>query len=268
MSVQQIWRIVGWHTQNSRFILPTLVIIASLIVWQLYVILFHVPLFVLPRPSDVGRSLFSEAGSLLPAAWVTAQAIALGFLSAVVLGVPIAVVLVSSKWIERAYFPLLLGAQLVPKVALAPLLTVWLGLGMPTEVMIAFLLSFFPITVNTMIGMKAVETGKLQVARSMGASSLAMFVKIKLPNALPHIFAGMKVASTLAVVGAIVGEFVGARSGLGNILLISNSNFDTVTMFAAITYLTIIGMSLFFAIEIAENFAIPWHVSRRTDANK
>ncbi len=244
-------------------LLPVAIVILCVAAWELAVVLLHVPEFVLPRPSKVATALFTEAPLLMPSALATAQAIALGFLVAVAVAIPLATVLAESKWIEKAIFPLVVGAQIVPKVALAPLLTVWLGLGLETKVTVAFLLSFFPILIDTMVGLKSVETGKIHVARSMGATAAMTFFRIKLPSALPFVFSGLKVASTLAVAGAIVGEFIGARAGLGNVLLVSNGNFDTVTMFAAIVYLTALGMLLFFAIDLLERTVIPWHISKR-----
>ncbi|MDE8651518.1 ABC transporter permease [Novosphingobium album (ex Liu et al. 2023)] len=251
------------YIRFHNWILTVIVVVLMIAAWHLAIVAFDVQPFVLPKPADVLASVIYGAGDFLPAALSTTKSILGGFLLAVGLGVGLALVLLSSRTLERAFFPLLVGAQLVPKVALAPLLTVWLGIGRPTEIMVAFLLSFFPIVVNTMIGIKGVELGKLDVARSMGAGPMGIFIKVTLPSALPSIFAGMKVASTLAVVGAIVGEFIGARDGLGNVLLTANSNFDTATMFAAILYLTVIGMVLFFALELIEHFSIPWHHSKR-----
>lgn len=247
----------------GRGLLPLAALGASLVAWEWAVIQFHVRPFVLPRPSEVAVALVAQAGVLVPAAIATTQEIVLGFMLAVAIGVPLAVALAASKWIEDTLFPLVVSAQIVPKVALAPLLTVWLGLGMTTKLTVAFLLSFFPILIDTMIGLKSVETGKIYLARSMGASRSRMFFKVRLPSALPNLFGGMKVASTLAVVGAVVGEFIGAKDGLGNVLLIANSNFDTVMNFAGITYLTVIGMVLFIAIDVLERLMIPWHVSHR-----
>jgi len=249
--------------KSRRGVLPFVAFAVFLALWEWAVAAFHVRPFVLPRPSQVAAALVAEAGQLMPAAIVTAEEIVLGFLLAVAVAVPLAVVLVSSKWVEDALFPIIVSAQLVPKVALAPLLTVWLGLGMTTKLTVAFLLSFFPILIDTMIGLKSVETGKLLLARSMGAGAGAMFFKIRLPSALPNLFGGMKVASTLAVVGAIVGEFIGANAGLGNVLLIANSNYDMVMVFAGITYLTAVGMILFAVLDAIERWTIPWHVSHR-----
>ena len=251
----------------SRFTtaaLPWGAFLLMLLFWEWAVVTFHVRPFVLPRPSQVAIALVRDANVLLPATLATAEEIALGFLLAVAVAVPLAVALSSSRFFERTLFPLVVSAQLVPKVALAPLLTVWLGLGLATKLMVAFLLSFFPILIDMMIGLKSLEIGKLHLAQSMGASRWNMFFKIRLPSALPNLFGGMKVASTLAVVGAIVGEFIGANAGLGNVLLVANSNFDMVLNFAGIAYLTGLGMILFAALDLLEHCAIPWHVSHRS----
>jgi NitT/TauT family transport system permease protein len=249
--------------KSRRALLPVLALVALLLVWEWSVVMFHIRPFILPRPSQVAVALVVEAGQLMPAAIVTAEEIVLGFLLAVAIAVPLAVLLASARWIEDTLFPLIVSAQLVPKVALAPLLTVWLGLGMVTKLTVAFLLSFFPILIDTMIGLKSVETGKILLARSMGARAWDMFFKIRLPSALPNLFGGMKVASTLAVVGAIVGEFIGANAGLGNVLLIANSNYDMVMVFAGVTYLSAVGVILFVLLDVIERRTIPWHVSHR-----
>jgi len=246
-----------------RVLLPIAALCIALILWEWAVIAFHVRPFVLPRPSEVIVALVTQANVLLPAALATGEEIVLGFLIAVLVAVPLAVALTSARWIEDTLFPLIVSAQLVPKVALAPLLTVWLGLGILTKLTVAFLLSFFPILIDMMIGLKSVEMGKVHLARSMGAGRARMFFKITLPSALPNLFGGLKVASTLAVVGAIVGEFIGANVGLGDVLLVANSNFDMVMNFAGITYLTVIGIMLFAVIDAIERLAIPWHVSHR-----
>ena len=249
--------------RSGARLLPFIGFALLLLLWEWAVVAFHVRPFILPRPSQVAVALVAESGQLMPAALVTAEEIVLGFLLAVAIAVPLAVVLVSSRWVEDTLFPLIVSAQLIPKVALAPMLTVWLGLGLATKLTVAFLLSFFPILIDTMIGLKSVENGKILLARSMGATTFDMFFKIRLPSALPNLFGGMKVASTLAVVGAIVGEFIGANAGLGNVLLIANSNYDMVMVFGAVTYLTAVGIVLFAVLDAVEHWAIPWHVSHR-----
>ncbi|MGH7268697.1 MAG: ABC transporter permease, partial [Candidatus Rokuibacteriota bacterium] len=162
-------------------------------------------------------------------------------------------------------YPVLVATQVVPKIAIAPILTIWFGFGMPPKVMMCFLISFFPVVIDSIVGLRSVEVGKLHLARSMGASPWQTFVKIRLPSALPSILGGVKIASTFAVVGAVVGEFIGADQGLGRVILIANGNFDTVTVFAAIGYLTFIGVGLFLLVDGVERLVIPWHVSRRAE---
>jgi NitT/TauT family transport system permease protein len=160
---------------------------------------------------------------------------------------------------------LLVFSQSVPKIAIAPLFVVWFGFGIIPKVIAAFMLGFFPIVVSTVMGFKSVDPDMLDLARSMKASRLATFMRISLPQALPSIFAGLKVSITLAVVGAVVGEFVGSNSGIGYLLQIANGNFDLPLMFAALTVLSAIGVLLFVAIDVVERLLIPWHASQRLD---
>jgi NitT/TauT family transport system permease protein len=250
---------------SSKHIYPLLAGMALLGLWEAVVRFAEVGAWLLPKPSMVLVTCFTKATTLLPAALVTTEEILLGFLLSVVVGIGVALAIVSNRTVEESAYPLLVATQVVPKIAVAPLLIVWLGYGLPPKIMMAFLISFFPIVVDTIVGLKSIEIGKLQLIQSMGAGIWQSFVKVRLPNALPNILGGMKIASTFAVVGAIVGEYIGADEGLGRVILIANGNFDTTMVFAAITYLTIIGVVLFLAVEALEHVLIPWHVSRRAD---
>lgn len=253
--------------QASRLyrLYPVLTVVSLLCAWELFVVIGKVGVWLLPRPSAVIAALFTKANLLLPAALVTTQEILIGFGLSIVVGLLLAIGIVAHRAIEDSAYPLLVATQVVPKIAIAPILTVWFGFGMPPKVMMCFLISFFPIVIDSIVGLRSVEIGKLQLARSMGASPWQMFMKIRLPNALPSILGGVKIASTFAVVGAIVGEFIGADQGLGRVLLIANGNFDTVTVFAGIGYLTVIGVGLFLMVDGLERLLIPWHVSRRAE---
>ncbi len=187
-----------------------------------------------------------------------------GFGLATAVGIPLAVVIVVSPGLERALYPLLVASQSVPKIAVAPLLIFWAGLGLFPKVLVAFLIAFFPVVIDTVAGFRSVEPEVLHLARSMGASERRVFLKIRLPHAMPHIFAGLKVAVTLAVVGAIVGEFIQADRGLGYALLQANGTFNTRLAFATILVLAAIGVVLFVAVERLERLSIPWHVSQRS----
>ena len=170
-----------------------------------------------------------------------------------------------SKLVESFVYPLLVFSQSIPKIAVAPLFVVWFGFGIVPKVIAAFLLGFFPVVVSTVMGFKSVEQDMVDLARSMGSTRLQMFFKISLPQALPAIFSGMKVSITLAVVGAVVGEFVGSNSGIGYLLQKANGNFDLPLMFAALVVLSMIGVILFVVIDVVERLMIPWHASQRND---
>src|SRR5262249_54326703 len=161
---------------------------------------------------------------------------------AVAVGLPLGALIVYAKPVELTFYPLLVAFQTIPKAAIAPVLIVWLGTGMTSKVLIAFAISFFPIMVDTVIDLLSTQPATLYLPRSMGASQLQVFWYVRFPNALPSIFGGLKVASTLAVIGAIVGEFVSSDSGLGYLLLVANGELDTRLVFACVLVLTILGL--------------------------
>jgi NitT/TauT family transport system permease protein len=179
-------------------------------------------------------------------------------------GVPLALAIFLWKPFARTVYPLLVSSQAVPKVAVAPLFLVWFGFGLLPKVLIAFLIAFFPVVINTAVGLAAIEREKIYLAQSMGLGAAATFFKIQLPNALPSVFAGLKISITLAVVGAVVGEFVGGQGGLGYLLLIANGNMDTALLFAGIVALTILGIIFFALIGLAERLVLPPHAVERT----
>jgi NitT/TauT family transport system permease protein len=158
---------------------------------------------------------------------------------------------------SRTVLPLLISSQAIPKVAIAPLLLVWFGFGLFPKVLIAFLIAFFPVVISTAVGLSSIEPEKIYLARSMGLGATATFFKIRLPNALPSIFAGLKISITLAVVGAVVGEFVGGEAGLGYMLMVANGSMDTPLLFAGLIALTVQGVVLYALVEWAEYLAIP-----------
>ena len=179
---------------------------------------------------------------------------------------PLAMLLVSSQAFNRAVYPLLVASQVVPKIAIAPLFLIWFGFGMTSKVLITFLMAFFPIVIAAVVGLQSTAIEKLHVARAAGASRLQLFFRVRLPNALPEIFGGMKVSITLAVVGALVGEFVASENGVGRLLLSASGNMDAELLFAGIFALVVIGIVLFAAMEMLEKLALPWHISQRKPA--
>ena len=228
------------------------------IVWQATTRLWDIPLWLLPAPTDIARAAWEARETLLAHVWVTLYETLVGFAVAVAVGVPLAALLVSSDVVWRALYPILAAIQSIPKTAIAPLLLVWFGAGEMPKVIVAFLIAFFPIVVNTATGMVLVEEDLLHLVRSLSASRFQVFWHIRLPSALPHTFGACKVAVTLAVVGAVIGEFVGADSGLGYLILVASSQLKTDLAFVAILLLAVLGMVLFWAVEAVERLALPW----------
>jgi NitT/TauT family transport system permease protein len=250
---------------RSRIARPILFIVALFVLWEAVIDVFRIPPYLIPAPLAVVKQLVAEWPRLLAESAVTTYATLGGFALSIAFGIPAALWIAYSRTVESYVYPLLVFSQSVPKIAIAPLFVVWFGFGIIPKVIAAFMLGFFPVVVSTVAGFKSVEPDMLDLARSMKASRLQTFLKISLPQAMPSIFAGLKVSVTLAVVGAVVGEFVGSNSGIGYLLQIANGNFDLPLMFAALTVLSLIGVLLFVAVDLVERFTIPWHASHRSD---
>jgi NitT/TauT family transport system permease protein len=249
----------------SAWVRPVLLVLILLVVWDLAIRLFRIPPYLIPAPWSVVQQLVAEWPRLLKESIPTTYATLGGFALSIAFGIPMALVIAYSRTVESFVYPLLVFSQSVPKIAIAPLFVVWFGFGIIPKVIAAFMLGFFPIVVSTVMGFKSVDPDMLDLARSMKAGRLETFLRISFPQALPSIFAGLKVSITLAVVGAVVGEFVGSNSGIGYLLQIANGNFDLPLMFAALTVLSGIGVVLFVAIDVVERLLIPWHASQRRD---
>jgi len=244
----------------SRFAAPV-VLLALVAVWQLYVTALDTPSYLLPSPVDIWQEGVENVGSLLRHGRVTLTEVLAGFTLSVLIGIPIAIGIVYSRVLSNILYPIMVGSQAMPKIAIAPLLLIWLGFGPAPKIAIAFLIAFFPIVVSTAAGLTNVNQDLLYLARSMGASEWDQFRKIRFPQALPSILSGFKVATSLAVVGAVVGEFVGANSGLGYYILVAQGNFNTSLVFASIFALTLIGIGLFYLVGFAERRVLVWHGS-------
>jgi len=242
---------------------PFVGVLVFLAVWEAGVALYKMPAYLLPAPSVIFETFVREFPRLAYHGWVTAYEMLLGYGLAVAVAVPLAIAITSSQRFDSFVMPTLLFFQVVPKVAIAPLFLVWFGVGALPKILVAFLISFFPIVIDAAVGLRSMSGEMTDLARSMGASRMQVFARFRLPTSLPYLFSGLKVAATLAVAGAVVGEFVGADKGLGYLLLVTNSNMETALMFATIVALTIIGLVFFYAVELLEALLIPWHVTHR-----
>ena len=233
------------------------------VVWEVAVRVTGVKEYLLPPPSRVWTEFWKRHEIVSGGAWVTTQEILAGYALAVVVSVPLALAVAYSRFMEQAVYPVIVFLQIIPKIAIAPLFIIWFGFGFAPKLLLVFLLSFFPIVVSSIAGFKSADRDVLDFARTTGASGLRMFLKISLPQALPHIFTGLKVGAALAATAAVVAEFVASDRGLGYLLLQYNGQLDTPMVFATIVILSLIGLTVYYVVEIVERIAIPWHVSQQ-----
>jgi NitT/TauT family transport system permease protein len=245
--------------------MPAIGIVTVLVLWQLVTTTFSIPDYLLPRPTEVAARIARDWAQILAAAQFTIIEVLIGFTISVVVGVPLAFGIVLSRTLERIVMPMMVASQAIPKVAIAPILVVWLGFGLLPKVSIAFLIAFFPIVVSTVTGLKSVELDMIDLVRSMGAGTGKIMLRVRAPSALPHMFAGFKVAICLSVVGAIVGEFVGSDTGLGYLLLTATGTLDGTLVWSTLIILIAIGVTLYMIVVRLERLAIRWHVSVRAD---
>jgi NitT/TauT family transport system permease protein len=210
---------------NAGWLRPVFFLVFLIVLWDVTIRVFHIPPYQIPKPVDVVTTLWQEWPMLLRESVPTTAATIQGFLLSAAFGIPVAMMIAGSRTVESYVYPLLVFSQSIPKIAIAPLFVVWFGFGMFPKVLSAFLLGFFPVVVSAVQGFNSVEPDMMDLARAMEANRLQIFRMVSLPHAMPAIFAGLKVSITLAVVGAVVGEFVGSNSGIGYVLQRSIGNF-------------------------------------------
>jgi len=256
MTRTQAVRLLPW-------IATPVLIIAILVGWELVVKVFNVNPLIFPPPSAVWDSTLELI--VQPATWqatgITVIETVAGFAIAVVLGVIVGVILGKIAWLEISLRPLIVISQVVPKVAFVPLFVIWFGFGMTSKIVLAALLAFFPVMLNVLLGVRSVERGQREVMTSLNASRLQTFSQLEMRSLLPYLFAGMEVAIVLATIGAIVGEYLGGNEGLGFYVVSAMNALDSPRMFAVIGLLSVMGLVLYFIVNEAKRFVIPWHES-------
>jgi NitT/TauT family transport system permease protein len=242
----------------------TLLGIAALIgLWELACWFFSVPSWLLPAPSRVAVETWEIAGILPQHFLATLAAVLGGFFLAILVGVPLAIAVVYSPLLRRLIYPPILMLQSVPKVAIAPVLLIWVGYGLQSAIVVAATVAFFPIVISTAAGLESIDEELLELTRSLDASRLKVFLKVRMLWAMPFIFSGLKVAITLAVIGAIVAEFIGADKGLGYLIVANSGALKTSVVFGILVLLSALGIVAFYAVGLAERILCPWYV--RTD---
>jgi ABC-type nitrate/sulfonate/bicarbonate transport system permease component len=242
----------------------SLLILAGLaLLWELGVQVGDVPEWQLPAPSAILEELIGSWSLLWENTLVTAQEVVLGFLAALVAGLLLAVAIAYSRILERSVYPIVVASQTIPVIAIAPLLLIWVGYGIAPKIIVVALISFFPISVNTVDGLKSVDPDMVNMMRTLGASRWQIFTKLQIPASLPSMFSGIKIAIAVSVIGAVIGEWVGASAGLGYLMTYSQPLFLTSRVFAAIAILSAMGIGLFLLASLVEQLTLPWYYTEK-----
>jgi NitT/TauT family transport system permease protein len=246
------------HRIMAEYVVPALTLVAALALWEAATHVFKIPRFIMPAPSAILGEGWEWRYRFIHHTWVTLYETLGGFALSILVGVPLAVMIVYSPALRSALYPLIVLTQSVPKIAIAPVLLLIVGHGEFPKVIVAFLVAFFPVVVDTATGLAATPPELLDLSRSYRASAFKTFVKVRLPMALPFFFAGAKVAITLSVIGAVVGEFVGSDAGLGYVILSATSYWKTELAFSSMILLSLMAIVLFGAVSLIERFTCPW----------
>jgi ABC-type nitrate/sulfonate/bicarbonate transport system permease component len=242
--------------------LPLLAILCLIAIWEASVKLSNTPDYILPAPSSVVKVFISTWNLLLQHTWVTIFEALSGFCISIAGGLVLAFVMDRWNTLKRILYPIMVISQTIPIIALAPVILVWLGVGIEPKIVIVVLVCFFPICVNTAEGLHSVDKDMVNLMKVMGAGDLRIFKDVSLPSALPHFFSGLKISATYSVMGAVIGEWLGAKSGLGIFMTRTINSHRMDMLFAAVVIVVILSIGLFKVIEIAERFSTPWNLKK------
>ena len=247
---------IGKHTAAVGW--PILITVLLLLAWEVAVRMLGIRSIILPPPSAVFEVMVLRHDLLLTHLWPSLYLTVLGFLLSVVGGIFVAVLITYSTIVRKGFYPVIVASQVIPKISIAPLFIVWFGTGTMSSLLLAFLVAFFPMTINAAMGFESIDEDIHRMARSFMGSRWQIFWKIRMPNALPYIFGGMKISITLAIIGVIVSEFVASQEGIGYLIKLAGGLLDTPLMMAAIAVLSMSGLALYAIIVGAENWAVYW----------
>jgi len=231
--------------------------------WALLIVLAQPPTYILPPPWEVLARTFTDRAVLAAHGLTTMSEILIGLLISVLAAIPLGIAIVAIPVVERLLYPIVVAFNAIPKVALAPLFVVWFGYGLLPRVLITTSIAFFPILVSTITGLVSIDPDYLRLARVLHAREAQVFLRMRLPHALPSIFSGIKVATGLAVIGGIIGEFVASDSGWGYLLVQASGTLDTTIMFSVVIILAIVASALYSAVALLERLIVSWHASQR-----
>lgn len=253
-------RVIRVIDRQARALLPPVTLAVILIVlWEVLIPILRVSRFMVARPSEIAGSLTDFGDLFLDAAVVTSFEILWGFLLSVVVGVSLALMLTWFDSVARAVFPLVIALQIVPKVALAPLLILWFGFGDLPKILLIMLIAFFPITLNMRAGLTSVTPDLFLLMRSVGASKWQVLSRVQVPTSLPYLFAGLRIAVTFSVIGAVVAEFAGANQGLGFLIQYASTQLDTPLLFGGLVVISAVGFAFYYGLAVVERVVNHWY---------
>ncbi len=238
--------------------MPLALLSLTLVIWEAWVRIDDTPAWFMPSPSAVAEELWSSRALLWEHTWTTLQEVLLGYAIALLVGVTTALLIAYSPIAERTIYPLIVASQAIPIIALAPILLIWFGFGMTPKVIVVVLLCYFPIAVNMADGLRAADRDALNLLRSMGASRWQQMRIVRIPSSLPYLISGARIAAAVSVIGAIVGEWVGASSGLGYLMTRAASQFLTARLFATVAISAALGIALFVIVALVGRLLVPW----------
>lgn len=242
----------------ARVALGAATFLVVLLLWEGAVRVFDVPEYVIPKPTVAIATLFADWKLIIYYGWITSVEIVLGFIAGGIGGGLLAIAVYRYPIVDAALNPLIVFFQIIPKIALAPIFLLWFGFGLGPKVLLVAIIAFFPVTLNTIAGLAATSTDLGHLVQSVGGTQGQYLWRVQLPNALPHIFAGLKIAMTFSVIGAVVGEFTGGSEGLGYLILFSSSQVKTPLLFAALFAIAVLELVMYYAIVALEYWMVPW----------
>ncbi|MEX0591802.1 MAG: ABC transporter permease [Xanthobacteraceae bacterium] len=251
-------KLFGGSSRATDIAAPMLLMALILAGWELVVHVFAIPAYVLPPPTEIVAKIFEDWRIIFPHLQVTLFEIVAGYALAAVVGFLLSIAIVYSRAFRRGVLPLIVAAQTIPVIAIAPILVIWFGYNYVPRIIITALVAFFPLTISIVTGLQALEAEFINFFRSLNATGFQMFLKLRLPAALPNIFAGLKVATTLAVVGATISEWVGASAGLGYLMAQDSAQLNTTRVFSSLVVLGLCGMAFFASVGLVERLCMPW----------
>src|SRR5262245_49176188 len=250
----------AWNAMGGTTLTGAL---AFLAVWEAVVYVFEVPRYIVPAPSAIARQFVRHFRLIWHYTVVTGTETLIGYVIAVVVGVPLSMLVAFSRFLERTLYPSAVALEMVPKIAFAPIFVTWFGFGFAPKMIIVFMVCFFPILLNGMLAFRSLPMDLIHFSRSTGADPWTMFWRIRVPAALPQVFVGLKGAATNATVGAVISEWIGGDAGLGYYLQIASGDLRTDLSFGIIFMLAALGLALFYTVTWVERLLIPWHISQR-----